>query len=169
MKELVKRAQHGDAQAFASLIESSKRSLYATAKAVLHNDADAADAIQDAVLKAWQKLPRLQEPAYFHTWLTRILLYRCYDMLRRQKRVIPVEQVPEQAGGPPSDTALDVDAALSALAKNDRLVLTLFYLDDLSTRQIAQILSLNENTVRTRLSRARARFKAVWQSKEDAI
>lgn len=169
VEELVRRAQRGDAEAFTQLIEQNKKGLYAAARAVLHSDEDAADAMQDAVLQGWQKLPRLAQPAFFKTWMTRILLYRCYDILRRRRRTVPLEEAAPAACAPHGGERLEVADALAHLAQSDRLVLTMFYWQDLPTRQIAQTLGVSEAAVRTRLARARKRFKQQWQEKEDAI
>ena len=95
--QLVRRAQRGDKDAFVALMEQYKAALYRAARAILHSDEDAADAIQETVLEAWRSLPKLEAPRYCKTWLTRVLIYNCYDILRRKKRETPVEFLPEQA------------------------------------------------------------------------
>lgn len=59
------------------------KDMYRTAIAILMNDADAADAIQDTILSCWEKLDTLREPRYFKTWLTRILIHKCYDIKKQ--------------------------------------------------------------------------------------
>ena len=166
MTRLIRKAQRGEKDAFVSLIESYKTSLYRAAKAILKNDEDVADAMQDTVLEAWKSIKSLQKPEYFKTWLTRILIYKCYTILRRQKTIAPTEFVPELGEETNNDDTIDIAQAMQKLAENDRLILTLFYMDDLSTKQIAQMLSLSEAAVRTRLSRSRDRFKGAYLQKE---
>lgn len=166
MQEMVRRAQHGDQEAFIALMERHQQALWRAAMATLKNPDDAADAMQETVLEAWKNLRRLTEETYLSTWLTRILLYNCYDILRRRKRETPVEQWPETGKTQERDEALDVRKAMGVLAKNDRLLLTLFYCNDLPVKQIARILDIREGAVRVRLVRARERFRAVYEQTE---
>ena len=108
--QLVRRAQRGDKDAFVALMEQYKAALYRAARAILHSDEDAADAIQETVLEAWRSLPKLEAPRYCKTWLTRVLIYNCYDILRRKKRETPVEFLPEQAAEEQGEEAPDGEA-----------------------------------------------------------
>ena len=93
---LAARAKEGDADAFAALIWDHMQSMYKVARSILKNDADVADAIQDAILTAFEHLGRLKKPQAFHSWLVRILVNKCYDLLRRKRQVIPMETLPER-------------------------------------------------------------------------
>ena len=88
MKSLVKRAQRGDDQAFVELIEENKQAMYKVAIGILKNDSDAADAIQESILTCYEKLKELKKAQYFKTWLLRILINNCNQMLREQKKVV---------------------------------------------------------------------------------
>ncbi len=168
MERLVKKAKKGDRDAFIELMERQKLSMSRVALAILHNDEDAADAVGETVLTAFSQLCTLREPRYFKTWLTRVLIYHCYDLLRVQQRIVPMDAVPEgEAYGADRDEAMDVRRSLAQLAENDRLVLTLFYLDGLKIREIAQMLDVKEGTVKTRLMRGRKRFKKIYLGEED--
>ena len=165
-EKLVKRAQKGDKDAFLELIGRQKLSMSRAALAILHNEEDAADAIAETVLTAFQKLCGLREPRYFKTWLTRVLICNCTDILRRQRRMVSWENVPEAGGEQNLDEGIDIRQSLSALAENDRLVLTLHYLDDLPVKDIARMLGVKEGTVKTRLLRGRERFRKVYLERE---
>ncbi len=117
------------------------------------------DAIQDTILACWENLPSLQKDRYFKTWLVRILLNKCADIQRGQSHYAFVEELPESAEEPDWDTRVDVRRAMAKLGDQDQLILSLFYYDDFSVRQIAEALSLSEGAVRTRLTRSRDRFK----------
>ena len=91
MKSLVKRAQRGDDQAFVELIEENKQAMYKVAVGILKNDFDAADAIQQSILTCYEKLKELEKAQYFKTWLLRILINNCNQMLREQKKVVGIE------------------------------------------------------------------------------
>ena len=166
MKDLVKKAQNGDKDAFVELIEQNKLALTRAAKAIVHNDNDIADAMQDTVLTAFTKLYTLKQPKYFKTWITRILIHNCFAILKKQRRTIPVEHITEYGYEDNRDTSLDVQSILDTLPENDRLILTLYYLDDISVKDISKLLNLKENTVKSKLSRGRAKFSKIYKSRE---
>lgn len=167
MTKLIKQAQRGSKEAFVRLMEQNKVSLTRAAKAVLKNDDDVADAVAETVLTAAQKINSLNKAEYFKTWLTRILLNHCYQILREQKHIVSIDAVAEAAHYENPDLAMDVRETLLALHENDRLILTLFYMDDLSVKSIAKILHISENAVKTRLSRGRARFQKAYEKREE--
>ena len=88
---LVKRAQKGDTEAFIQLIENHKISLYKTAKSYLKNEDDVADVMQDTILSAFEHMKDLKSVRYFKTWITRISINQCNDLLRQRKRCVLVE------------------------------------------------------------------------------
>lgn len=162
-----KKAKSGDPDAFVALIEQNKAAMYRTAKAILHNDADAADAMQDAILSCWQNISKLRNDKYFKTWLTRILINCCKSIIRKNGNVVYVESYEPYDHG--KDTSLSdrsVKESFEGLSENYRLILTLYYIQGLSVKEIAKALDMNENTVKTRLSRGREQFKSIYTSKE---
>ncbi|MRX83516.1 RNA polymerase sigma factor [Eggerthella guodeyinii] len=185
MDDLIQRARKGDDEAFATLFEHSKQPLWRAAMAVLGNVDDASDALQETAIKAWRAMPRFGGRSAVGTWFMRILLRTCYDFRRTRKRETPcamgvfdidvegsdVSWEPSAgqmlAGGVAArdldrEEALDVRDALGRLTADDRLVLVLFYVNDFPVRQISQIMNVSEGAVRTRLSRARDRFKVAY-------
>lgn len=166
IEKLVRKAQKGDRDSFIALIEGQKLSMSRVALAILHNEEDAADAIGETVLALFTQISGLREPRYFKTWLTRVLIHNCYDFLRGQRRFTVLDELPQEDAAAGRDQAMDVHRCLSQLAENDRLVLTLHYMDGLKVREIAQILDVKEGTVKTRLMRGRNRFKKVYMGQE---
>ena len=166
MERLVRKAQSGDKEAFIALMESQKLSMSRAALAVLRNQEDAADAVAETVMEAFAQLHTLRQPACFKTWLTWALICNCYDILRQRRRFVPLEDIPEPAGGEPDDQALDVRESLAALAENDRLVLTLHYLDGLKVKEIAKVLGVKEGAVKSRLMRGRNRLQKIYLERE---
>lgn len=164
---LVRAASMGDKQAFVSLIDLHRQSMYATAMAITRSEDDALDAIQDTLLTMWEKLDTLKDPGAFKTWMTRILVNNCCGTLRVRKRETPVEQMEESGAPMDRDASLDVRAALAALSENDRLLLQLFYFEDLSVKEIARVLSLTPEAVRMRLTRSRKRFREQYERPVD--
>lgn len=166
MERLVRKAQRGDKNAFMALIEQNQLALYRAAKAILHREEDVEDAVQEAICKAFYKLSDLRQPKYFKTWLTRILINCCYDLLRQQKGLVPLEILPEEGVSEERKTSLDVQQVLRDLGENDRLVLTLYYLNDISVKDIAGMLAISEGAVKQRLSHGRKKFRQVYEERE---
>ena len=162
MTDLIKRSKRGDKEAFALLMDMHRQMLYNTALLVLHQEDDALDAIQDAILACWENLPTLRKDQYFKTWLVKILLNKCRDIQRSQSHYAFVEELPESGDEPVWDTHMDVGRAMGRLGDQDQLILSLFYYDDLNIRQIAEALSISEGAVRTRLTRSRECFKKIY-------
>lgn len=161
MKDLIERSKQRDADAFAQLMQSQMQNMYKTARALLSNEEDAADAISDTILACWEKLDQLQEPSYFRTWMTRILINKCRDLQRRSARFYPAEEVPEQAEADRGFANVEWNEVLLAVDEKYRLVLMLYYVDGYKTGEISQILEIPESTVRTRLARGRERLAQV--------
>lgn len=166
LEGLARQAAAGDKEAFIELMERCKLSLLGVARSILRNEDDVADAMQETVLNAFEKLPGLRKPAYFKTWLTRILINNCYDLLR-QKQTEPLEDsLPEQGQELDLDESMDVQSVLEKVSDSDRLLLTLFYVEDLSQRQIAAVLGVTENAVKQRLARAKRHFRQKYEKGE---
>ena len=165
LERLVRRAKERDPDAFTELMESQKYVLYKTARAILDNDEDAADAIQDTILTCWEKLDLLKENQFFRAWITKILINKCTDLLRMRKRVVYVEEYPEI---PAKEEVSDAEwkELLAILDEEHRLVVTLYYAQGFRTKEIARILGITDSAVRSRLARARERVKKYCQEAE---
>ena len=96
IEQLVRRAKKRDPDAFTELMQLHEKDMYRTASAILPQDADIADAIQETILTVWEKIDTLQKNRYFKTWMIRILINKCKDILRSGRRMICVEELPEQ-------------------------------------------------------------------------
>ena len=82
--------------AVTELMQSQMQNMYKAARSVLYNDEDVADAISETILACWEKIWQLKEEDYFRTWMTRILINKCNDILRKQRNIMLVEEIPEQ-------------------------------------------------------------------------
>lgn len=142
---------------FAQRIGLVRVKLYKTAMLYLGNEADALEAVDEAVYKALQGLKRLRDAELFDTWITRILINECHNELRRRKRMIPMEQLPEQA----QDNAeqLPLRQAIEALPKEMKDVVILRYFSGYTLAQTAGILQIPAGTVSTRQRNALKRLK----------
>jgi RNA polymerase sigma-70 factor (ECF subfamily) len=165
--DLIRRAQAGDAEAFTRLIERRQDALYRTAWAILRNDADASDGLQEACVSAWRDVRRLRDPERFEAWLTRILVNRCRTIIRTRRRAtireIDVEAADTQAtraarpGEPETIAELDaIRRSFTRLDPDQRTLIALYYVDDRSISEVAAILGVPDGTVKSRLSRARS-------------
>ncbi|MDO4371444.1 MAG: RNA polymerase sigma factor [Clostridia bacterium] len=140
--------------------------LYRIAQAMLWRDADCADAIQEAVFRGWMKKAQLNEPAYFETWLIRILINQCKDVLRRRKRdPLPLDIETGQEDRLCEDVHLR--ACLKRLPEEYRIPLLLHHLEGYSIRDVAKMLCLPEKRVTARLYRARKALRALLDGGDD--
>lgn len=154
---LIKKAKLKDADAFTKLMEGHMQLMYKTARSVLYNDEDIADAIQDTILTCWEKIGSLRKDCYFRTWLTKILVNKCNDILRKKQNISFYDEVPEMEESYAYEFEnVEWNEALMSLDEKYRLVIILYYVEGFKTREISDILEIPEATVRTRLSRARS-------------
>ncbi len=141
------------------LIVASEDTLYHVAKTLLVSDADCADAIQEAIVKAFTKLHTLRQDSYAKTWLIRILINECYTFIRRAKRVASLEEWQcEEIAGEQADYS-DLYEAVSRLPADTRICVTLYYLEGYSVKETAHILEITESAVKNRLARARKQMR----------
>ena len=158
MKTLILEAIGGDADAFTRLMQSQLQNMYKTASAILRNDEDAADAISDTILTCWEKKGQLKKPEFFRTWMTRILINKCKDMIRTQSSLSLVEELPEQSVYDTTYENVEWKAALDGLDEKHRLVMALYYVKGFDTVEIGKMLDMPESTVRSRLARGREKL-----------
>ena len=141
-----------DKELFVDEISAHGDMLYRVAWSILRNDEACKDALQETALKAWEKRHTLREPSRFRAWITRILVNACYDMLRKKRPLVSIEDVPEPSA-PPPDPMLAL--AIEALPEKQRLPIVLFYSEGMSYSEIADALKLPVPTVRSRLHTGR--------------
>jgi RNA polymerase sigma-70 factor (ECF subfamily) len=172
---LVQRARQGDLRAFEALLELRLTGLLRLALAILGDEVDARDALQEACVKAWRELPRLREAARFDAWLRRILTNECRSALRSRRRrrvreiavsyIDPAGDVELAAPAGPDHAErtaqLDVlERAFERLDAGARTLLALHHLEGRSVAEISAELGLTNTTVKWRLHRARAALNA---------
>ena len=185
-RELVRRAQKEDKEAFELLVERHKSRVFAVAGGILRNREDVEDVAQQVFLKAYFSLKRFDQRAAFSTWLYKITVNECWDVLRKRKvrpLVFEAELSEEQAqkyraaedvqdGTPDISERLEkreeLDRLLECLDERDRLMLVLKEVRGFSVEEIAAILEINGNTVKVRLFRARQRIVERTKRKEAA-
>ncbi|RFC77486.1 sigma-70 family RNA polymerase sigma factor [Streptomyces sp. AcE210] len=165
---LATRAGEGDEEAFAILMRRHSPLLLALALHTLGNLQDAEDAVQEAFISAWRRLPEFRHACAFSTWMYRITVNRCLNSLRRRPAPVPLNAVAEPTAGVDSSPAqaAEEDAlagaladALGALEPRQRVCWILRELHGLPYEQIAQVTGTSQQTVRGRLYRARRSLK----------
>lgn len=144
---------------FTTQVLEAEKSLYHIAKSILGNDEDCADAMQNAILHAFEKLYTLHDEKYFKTWLNRILINECNHIIRSRKEQIPYEDYYEVQTRAEQEDYSPVYEAVMELEDHYRTPLILFYVEGFSVKEICQILKLSQSTVKTRLYRGRKLLK----------
>ena len=133
--------------------------LYRLSLSILRSQADAQDAVQQGMLRAWEKRRQVSEESKIRAWLTRIVVNECRNIQRKRMRVFPVAQMQE---GIQADTRMETDRlkeAIGALEEKLRTPLLLHYMEGFSEKEIAGILGIPATTVKSRLHRARKALK----------
>ncbi|MGA4722112.1 sigma-70 family RNA polymerase sigma factor [Fictibacillus nanhaiensis] len=154
--EDVKLAIDGDTQAFSRLIKDCEATLYRVAKGILKSDHECADAIQEAILKAFKRINTLKHPQFFKTWLVRILINECYYIVKQNKKIFSIENINEIAYEKvDSFDVIEIDKAIKQLISEQQVIIILFYYEEFSIKEIMEMLNLREGTVKSRLHRAR--------------
>jgi RNA polymerase sigma-70 factor (ECF subfamily) len=174
-EELARRAAQGEASAFEALMRRHNRAMFRTARAIVRDDAEAEDALQEAYLQAYRTLASFRGDAKFSTWLARVVANEALARLRKQVRRAAI--VPMQGGlemdelNPPTEAAMDrgpenaarraemrklLEQRIDALPGAYRPVFMLRAVEEYSVEETAAILQIPEATVRSRFHRARS-------------
>jgi len=175
-RELVRRAQAGDKEAFEELVRRHQHRVFAVAGGILRRREDVEDVAQQVFVKAYFSLRRFDQRAAFSTWLYKITVNECWDLLRKKKvrpLVYESDLSEEQAGqfsaaerlqsgaqdvSDKLEAQQEVENLLQGLDERDRMMLILKEVEGFAIDEIAEILNLNANTVKVRLFRARRRI-----------
>ena len=160
---LVQRAKAGDEAAFEELLILHTEQLYRTAYLYVGNREDALDVVQETSYKAYVGLKKLKEVEYFSTWLIRILIRTSYECIRKKKKISFVEeenvQVLNEADRNLSNSELL--KVVQQLRKKYRDVILLHYFQELTVKEVSQVLVIPEGTVKTYLFRGRKQLKKI--------
>ncbi|OUN12699.1 RNA polymerase sigma factor [Flavonifractor sp. An9] len=142
-----------------ALIQIHQNTLYRAALAILGDAHEAEDAVQDAFLRCLEKGPEFESPAHEKAWLLRVTVNGCKSRLRSpwRRRTAPLLDT-YPAAGPEEQSLME---AIGALPARDRAVLHLYYYEGYQTAEIAEMTGWREGTVRSRLTRARAKLGAL--------
>lgn len=157
----VSKAKNGDKEAFLSLIDENRLNIYRVARGILGNMEDIQDVIQNTIIKAFQNINTLKNDDFFRTWIIRILINECNEIVRKNKKVSYLDIALDSEDYNDCYEDLDITKAINELNKELRITTVLFYFEDMSTRDIAEVLDVPEGTIRSRLARARAKLREI--------
>ena len=152
---------------FTQELLESEQMLYRIACAFLRSEADRQDAMQETALKAWQNRRRLREERFFKTWVTSIMVNECRSILRKSKRTIVTDTLPDK---PAQETCnLETRMMLESLPEKQRIPLILHYLEGFSLEEIALVQGASVGIVKYRMHQARKKLRVEWNGKEEAL
>lgn len=144
-----------DRENFASRVELIRRRLYRTAYLYLGSEADALEAVDEAVYQALRALPKLRDTSFFDSWMTRILINECHKELRRRKRFFHNEEDAfSEIAGPDAYDVFPLREAIAHLPEDLRSVVILRFFSGYTQSETASVLGIPQGTVATRQRRA---------------
>lgn len=156
-------------EAFGELVISNQESWYRIAKSYLCNDADCADAIQNAIVHAFEKLYSLRNDKYVKTWFARILINECHQIQRDNQKAATWEEYQEEGREAEYIRGYgqysELYESIMRLKENERACIILYYFEEYSIREIAQCLESTESAVKKRLVRAREHLRGILKAK----
>ena len=184
--ELIRRAQANDPEALTQLVLTQQHYVYSIAMSVLKNPEDAADLTQDAFIRLFRALPQYNGESRFTTWLYRLVVNLGRDELRRRGRQVQLAtaapddedqdlltNVADDDRWATPELALDsrelrgdVRRALAELEEHYRVVLTMYYFDDMKYTDISEVLNLPLNTIKSHIRRGKERLAAILEAQE---
>lgn len=138
---------------FTDLILDSESTLYRVAMSMLRNEKDCEDAVQTAILTAFEKLGTLRQEQYFKTWLVRILINVCNKQLKSAAKTTELHDTDISSDS--AEASTEIRMAVESLPVKIWQVVVLYYIEDFSIKEIKQILKIPEGTVKSRLSKGR--------------
>lgn len=158
MLHLVKKAQKGDDKAFLILFQKYEQDLYRIAFVYLKNQNDTLDVVQETAYRSFKTIKNLKEPKYFKTWLIRIAINCSLDLLRKQKKVVPLKpELEEYISGDINeniDLEVSIGQLMDRLNEKEKSVVLLRFYEDFTFNEIAETLGIPLGTTKTILYRA---------------
>jgi len=170
-EQLVVKAKAGDTIAFTELIHCIENDLYRIAKTRLNSDDDISDAIQETMIIAYRKLKKLKDNSKFKSWIIKILINECNLIYKKNNKQNNIYEKIENSSSLDNEnnfvytinSMLDFELLINKLNYEERLIVTLFYNSQYSCNEIAEILDMNINTVKSKLKRAKDKIKIYYK------
>lgn len=169
MEKLVRKAMKRNEKALGELLCQYQEYLYRIAYVYYKNEQEALDAVSECVAKVYVNLPRLRNPGYFKTWMTRILINEVLDGAKKNRKMISLDALREQGyteeypeTGISREEKMDLYLALDQLSPDDKKILILKYFQEMKVKEIADIMEIPEGTAKVLLYRARKRLHRIF-------
>ena len=170
---ILDKVKKGDENAFAELIDKYKLPIYKTAKAILKDEDDVCDAVQDTALSIYKNIKNLKNEKYLKTWIIRITINKCYDIITKRKlneeKISKTKVNINEVHSDFDKTVIqktDLENALNSLEEDLKIITVLYYYDDLSIKEISDIMNIPKGTVKSRVFRARERLYEMLSKEE---
>lgn len=151
---------------FVELIQENKVSLYRLSKNIIRNEADIQDAISETIIKAYMNIHKLKSIDSFKPWVMKILVNECYSIINKRKKLELTDDFAAFEGSYEDKNEDNLISYINQLEDEFKSVVILFYYDDISIRDISRVLNISEGTVKSRLSRAKAKLKVMIENNE---
>ena len=166
----IEKAISGDKEALNRIFITQKEVMYKTAVILLQNPDDVYDAIQETLLKIYKNISSLKNSNAFKSWSRKILVNECYNIISKNKKIAELNKsITMEYEETSEDVYFDkenIESIFSKLDIKSKLVATLFYIDELSVKEISSFLKIPEGTVKSRLSKAREQiFNVIEEDK----
>lgn len=169
LEELIKKARDGDRKVFTEIFILIRNDLYKLAKAKVKKEEDIEDIVQETMIQAYISIRRLKSPQAFKKWITKIIMNKCKQYFKRkEKRELNVDteifdyiekEKKERNPLESTENAIDFHLLLQNLEEKEKIIILLFYNQKYTTKEISDVLGINENTVKTKLTRAKRKIK----------
>lgn len=151
-------AKDGDKEAFLLIINEQLLSMYRVAKGILKEEQDIEDAIQNTIIKAFDKIITLRKDEFFKTWIIRILINECNKIYKYNKGKLKIVETVEKTYTIDPSENIDLYNAINKLSDELRVTTILYYFDDMNQKDIANVLGVKVGTVKSRLFRSKEKL-----------
>ena len=148
-----------DKEQFAQQVTDLQGSLYRVAASYLREESDRLDAVSEAIIRAWEKRHTLRDVQMFRTWITRILIRECINIQRKQKRCIPMDEIPDAAASEEDERIAVLRWAIEQMSQRQRTMVVLYYMEGYDVRETARIMGTTTGAICAGLARARRRLR----------
>ena len=173
MEELIKKAQHGDKESFTQAILKIKNDLYKITKTKTTNEEDIQDIVQETMIEAYKHIDSLKEPIKFKSWIIKILINNCNKYYKKKYKDDEIynnydiefykDTIKNSNDNQLIEDTLDFYNMINCLKYEERISIVLYYGEKYTTKEISKILNTNENTIKTRLTRAKEKIKNTYK------
>jgi len=171
LEELIVNAKNKDIKSFEKLIFNIKNDLYRIGKTKLDNDEDINDAVQETIIIAYRSIKKLKKSQFFKTWIIRILINECNKIHKKNKRYLKLFKKLEKTKDMSEITTLNItntenkielERIFEQMTYDEKLCITLLYNSNYKVNEIAKMLHISPNTVKSRITRAKNKIKEYY-------